>query len=272
MKLPEKARFATICIHAGQEPDASTGALITPIYQTSTFVHESFGKHKGYEYARTENPTRAALEANLAAIEGGTGACAFASGMAAISAIMTALAPALSAGTPILGLEPSCVAVFRDELTNLFPDDRRAQALKRQTQLVTEFLSNETHLPWPSISGRAIVHMHCHHKAVLDSAADPATLRRIGLETHVLDSGCCGMAGSFGFERDHYDVSLAIGERVLLPAVRAAHHDDFIVADGFSCREQIVQTTGRQAVHPIELVARAMRLNGWGNSQTGFER
>jgi len=91
MKLPEKARFATICIHAGQEPDASTGALITPIYQTSTFVHESFGKHKGYEYARTENPTRAALEANLAAIEGGTGACAFASGMAAISAIMARL-------------------------------------------------------------------------------------------------------------------------------------------------------------------------------------
>jgi Fe-S oxidoreductase len=175
--------------------------------------------------------------------------------------IMTSLESALSAGTPILGLEPSCVSVFRDELTNLFPDDPRAQALKRQTQLVTEFLSNQPHLPWPSISGRAIVHMHCHHKAVLDSAADPITLQRIGLETNVLDSGCCGMAGSFGFERDHYDVSIAIGERILLPAVRAARQDDFIVADGFSCREQIVQTTGRQALHPIELVAQAMSIN-----------
>jgi cystathionine gamma-lyase/cystathionine beta-lyase/cystathionine gamma-lyase/homocysteine desulfhydrase len=91
MKLPADARFATICIHAGQEPDGSTGALITPIFQTSTFVHDEFGKHKGYEYARTENPTRAALEANLAAIEGGKGACAFASGMAGISAIVARL-------------------------------------------------------------------------------------------------------------------------------------------------------------------------------------
>ncbi|MEO5894781.1 MAG: PLP-dependent aspartate aminotransferase family protein [Vicinamibacterales bacterium] len=91
MKLPERARFSTICIHAGQEPDPSTGALITPIFQTSTYVQEELGKHKGYEYARTQNPTRAALEANLAAIEGGKAACAFASGMAAIGAITSML-------------------------------------------------------------------------------------------------------------------------------------------------------------------------------------
>jgi cystathionine beta-lyase/cystathionine gamma-synthase len=91
VKLPETARFATICIHAGQEPDPSTGAIITPIFQTSTYVQEELGKHKGYEYARTQNPTRATLERNLAAIEGGKGAYAFASGMAAIGAVATML-------------------------------------------------------------------------------------------------------------------------------------------------------------------------------------
>lgn len=91
MKLPKNAGFSTICLHAGQEPDPSTGAIITPIYQTSTYVQEELGKHKGFEYARTQNPTRSALEGNLAAIEGGQAAFAFASGMAAISAITSML-------------------------------------------------------------------------------------------------------------------------------------------------------------------------------------
>jgi cystathionine beta-lyase/cystathionine gamma-synthase len=92
MTLPPRARFATVCIHAGQTPDPSTGAIITPIFQTSTYVQEGLGRHKGYEYARTQNPTRAALEANLAAIEGGRAAFAFASGMAAIDAVVSRLA------------------------------------------------------------------------------------------------------------------------------------------------------------------------------------
>ena len=91
MKLPDTARFSTVCLHAGQEPDPSTGAIITPIFQTSTYVQEELGKHKGYEYARTQNPTRAALEGNLAAIERGAAAFAFASGMAAINAIASML-------------------------------------------------------------------------------------------------------------------------------------------------------------------------------------
>src|SRR5918997_3382060 len=91
VKLPADARFSTICIHAGQEPDPSTGAIITPIYQTSTYVQDELGKHKGFEYARTQNPTRAALERNIAAIEGGKAGFAFASGMAAIDAITTLL-------------------------------------------------------------------------------------------------------------------------------------------------------------------------------------
>src|SRR5215470_5879769 len=91
VKLTERARFSTICLHAGQEPDPSTGAIITPIYQTSTYVQDELGKHKGYEYARTQNPTRMALERNVATIEGGRAGFAFASGMAAIGAISTLL-------------------------------------------------------------------------------------------------------------------------------------------------------------------------------------
>src|SRR6478672_7047843 len=91
MKLPKSARFDTVCVHAGQQPDPSTGAITTPIFQTSTYVQDALGEHKGYEYARTQNPTRSALEANLAAIEGGKAAFAFASGMAAESAVMTLL-------------------------------------------------------------------------------------------------------------------------------------------------------------------------------------
>src|SRR4051812_40353799 len=91
VKLPADARFSTICLHAGQEPDPTTGAIITPIYQTSTYVQEELGRHKGFEYARTQNPTRLALENNLAAIEGGKAAFAFASGMAATNAIATML-------------------------------------------------------------------------------------------------------------------------------------------------------------------------------------
>src|SRR3990170_8002721 len=109
MKLPAHARFSTICIHAGQEPDPSTGAIITPIFQTSTYVQEELGRHKGYEYARTQNPTRFALERNIAAIEGGTAAFAFASGMAAIGAIATLL----SAGDHVIVSQNTYGGTFR---------------------------------------------------------------------------------------------------------------------------------------------------------------
>src|SRR6188474_3519143 len=109
LKLRDTARFSTICIHAGQTPDPSTGAIITPIYQTSTYVQEELGKHKGYEYARTQNPTRAALEANIAAIEGGKAAFAFASGMAAIDAVTTML----SAGDHVIGTDNTYGGTFR---------------------------------------------------------------------------------------------------------------------------------------------------------------
>src|SRR5262245_31094350 len=109
MKLPPDARFATVCLHAGQEPDPSTGAIITPIFQTATYVQEAVGQHKGFEYARTQNPTRATLEANLAAIEGGAGAFVFASGMSAISAI----AAQLSTGDHVVVTDNTYGGTFR---------------------------------------------------------------------------------------------------------------------------------------------------------------
>ena len=173
--------------------------------------------------------------------------------------IMQRLRSAIEAGVPIVGLEPSCIAVFRDELLNLFPDDALARRLARQTLLVTEFLSSQAGtFAWPALDRSALVHVHCHHKAVLDADADVDVIRRLGVKARVLDSGCCGMAGSFGFERDHYDISVRIGERVLLPEVRHAAPDTLIVADGFSCREQILQVAGRRAWHPVEVVSMAI--------------
>ncbi len=168
------------------------------------------------------------------------------------------LRPWIRAGVPIVGLEPSCVAAFRDELVNLFPHNDDARRLSEQTFLLWEFLARQRYQP-PPLSGRALVHGHCHHHAALGFDAEIATLRRLGLDFDVLDSGCCGMAGSFGFGADHYEVSQRIGERMLLPAVRAAEPDTYIVTDGFSCREQIEQGTDRRVTHLAELLELAVR-------------
>lgn len=174
-----------------------------------------------------------------------------------LSRILDTLGPAVEAGTPIIGLEPSCVAAFRDELVNMFPQDRRAQALARNTVLLGEFLARSG-CDLPALSGRAVVHFHCNHHAVLDPQADVAVLSGLGLDLEVLDAGCCGMAGSFGFEAEHYDLSMACAERVLLPAVRGMAGGDLFVTDGFSCREQVVQATGRQPLHLAQVLRRAL--------------
>jgi len=173
--------------------------------------------------------------------------------------ILDALAPEIEAGVPIVGLEPSCVAVFRDELCNLFPNDERAQRLSRQTFLLSEFLESYKDLiPLPRLERKAIVHGHCHHKSVLKMNAEEAVLSRMGLDCQAPSPGCCGMAGSFGFEDDKYDVSVAIGELELLPAVRKAPPDWLVIANGFSCREQIAQGTDRQALHLAEVLQMAL--------------
>jgi Fe-S oxidoreductase len=173
--------------------------------------------------------------------------------------ILDTLRPQIQAGIPIVGMEPSCVAVFRDELTNLFPDDEDAQRLKRQTFLLSEFLNRKVkdYRP-PQLQRKAIVHGHCHHKAIMTMSDEEAILEKLGLDYRVLDDGCCGMAGSFGFEKEHYDVSIAVGELALLPAVRQAREDELIIADGFSCIEQIAQTTDRQALHLAQVIQMAM--------------
>jgi FAD/FMN-containing dehydrogenase/Fe-S oxidoreductase len=173
--------------------------------------------------------------------------------------ILETLRPAIRAGVPVVGLEPSCVAVFRDELVNLFPHDQDARRLSEQTYLLSEFLEKRAaDFALPRLARRAVVHGHCHHKAVMKMDDEARVLDRLGLDYEVLDSGCCGMAGSFGFEREHYDVSIAVGEYELLPQIRRAPADALIIADGFSCREQIAQTTERRALHLAEVIAAAL--------------
>jgi FAD/FMN-containing dehydrogenase/Fe-S oxidoreductase len=169
--------------------------------------------------------------------------------------VMQALRPQIESGLPIVVLEPSCASVFRDELTNLFPDDPLAQKLKAQTMLLSEFLENKAgNYQLPQLHRKALVQGHCHHKSVLRFDAENAVLKKLGLESQVLNSGCCGMAGSFGFESSKYETSIAIGERRLLPTVRKAEASTIIIADGFSCREQIAQQTRRHALHLAEVI------------------
>jgi FAD/FMN-containing dehydrogenase/Fe-S oxidoreductase len=161
-------------------------------------------------------------------------------------------------GVPVVGLEPSCVAVFRDELVNLFPHDLDAQRLSKQTFTLGEFLQKAEYKP-PKLHRKAIVQRHCHHQAVMGFEADKALLEALELDLQIPDSGCCGMAGSFGYEAgEHYDVSMKCGERVILPEVRKAAEDTIVIADGFSCREQISQTTGRATHHLADVLRLAL--------------
>ena len=173
-----------------------------------------------------------------------------------LSQVLAQLAPQIDAGLPFVFLEPSCASVFRDELVNFFPGDERAQRLHDQTLLLSEFLVRRApdFQPAQHPGRRIVLQGHCHHKSLMKMTDEVSLLRRTGAEVELLDSGCCGMAGPFGFEREKFSVSQALGERVLLPAVRAAAPDTILVADGFSCREQIAQNTSRRAVHFAEVI------------------
>lgn len=171
-----------------------------------------------------------------------------------LTEILDALKDEIEAGVPIVGLEPSCVSVFRDELPRFFPRDPLARRLSGQVWFLSEFLEREGLTLPAHLAGKAVVQAHCHHKASLKLDDEVAVLRKLGLEFDLLDAGCCGMAGAFGFDAEHYDVSLKIAERGLLPAVRAAAPETYVVSNGFSCREQITQTTGRRVWHIAELL------------------
>jgi len=174
--------------------------------------------------------------------------------------IMDELLPEIESAVPIVVLEPSCAAVFRDELTNLFPHDDRAQALSKQVFVLSEFLEQRAkNFELPKLERQALIHGHCHHKAIMKMTAEEAVLDRMGIKFTAPAPGCCGMAGAFGFEKDKYEISKAIGELELLPAVRRAPTNWLILADGFSCREQIAQETDRHALHLAEVIQMALQ-------------
>jgi len=167
--------------------------------------------------------------------------------------MLDALRDDIRAGTPVIGAEPSCVAVFKDELRKMRPHDQDAQRLAKQTFHLAEFLQQAGYKP-PPLQRKAVLHEHCHQHATGGIDADQKLLEAMGVEVEKPDSGCCGMAGAWGYERDHYEVSIACGERVLLPKVREASVDTLIVAEGFSCRSQIEQETNRRALHLSQVI------------------
>ena len=163
----------------------------------------------------------------------------------------------IEAGLPFIFLEPSCASVFKDELLEFFPDDVRAQKLSTQVWLLADWLAAKAP-GW--VEGRLtgaqiILHGHCHHKAVFGGPkSEIALLRKAGAQVEMIDTTCCGMAGPFGFEADKIEVSKAIANLGLMPAVNAAGPMTLIVADGFSCREQISQLSDRRAMHFAEIM------------------
>jgi FAD/FMN-containing dehydrogenase/Fe-S oxidoreductase len=164
----------------------------------------------------------------------------------------------LEPGVPVVVLEPACLSVFRDELHQLFPGDARARDLSARTHSLAEFLERRGYAPRRAF-GRALLHGHCHQKALGGTAADAKLLRAAGMEVETPDTGCCGMAGSFGFRRETEGASRRIGELALLPRLRAAAPDTLVVADGFSCREQIEGLGGRAALHLAEVLAGGLK-------------
>jgi Fe-S oxidoreductase len=158
----------------------------------------------------------------------------------------------------VVGLEPSCTAVLRGDITELLPDDPRASQARAATRTLAELLGGDERWVPPDLTGvRAVAQPHCHHHAVMGWHADSALLARAGADVTAV-GGCCGLAGNFGVERGHYDVSRAVAETALLPAVRAARDGDgdaVVLADGFSCRTQLDQLAGVGGVHLAQLLA-----------------
>ncbi|PVX85929.1 FAD-binding and (Fe-S)-binding domain-containing protein [Paraburkholderia unamae] len=184
-----------------------------------------------------------------------------------LEAIMTTLAPLFDAQpgyeppVALVGLEPGCLSVFRDELLKLFPDDARAQRLSSTVKLLGDFLIEHDYEP-PRYEARVLVHAHCHQKSIFGTRAERVLLEKMGARFTLLDSGCCGLAGSFGFHPAHSPIADAAGEQVLFPAVRSAQEGTLVLTNGFSCREQIRHGTNREALHLAQLLVRAIHANG----------
>ncbi|MCX6464675.1 MAG: FAD-binding and (Fe-S)-binding domain-containing protein [Pseudonocardiales bacterium] len=174
------------------------------------------------------------------------------------------VAPWLAEGVPVVGLEPSCTAALRSDGRELLPDEPLAQKLATGVRTFAEVLAAHTDELAEAVTGerqKALVQVHCHQHAELGTDDDTAVMAALGIDAEVLDSGCCGLAGNFGFEKGHYEVSMACAERVLLPAVRAADPGTEVLADGFSCRTQLRQAGTREPVHLAQLAARALGVS-----------
>jgi Fe-S oxidoreductase len=181
--------------------------------------------------------------------------------------ILVSMQQEIRADIPVVGLEPSCVSVFRDELKRVFPYDEDAQRLSKNAMTISEFLVEHSQFEFPKVNRKAIVHGHCHDKAVMKMKCEADLFKKIGLEFEILDSGCCGMAGSFGFESEHFEISEKVGERILLPRVRETPQENFVIAEGFSCREQIEQLANRRALHTAEVLLKVLREGSYTNPE-----
>ena len=177
-----------------------------------------------------------------------------------LTTILDDLGEDIAAGVPLVGLEPGCLSVFKDELLKQFPDHALATQLSAQTFLFSDFVARQP-FDWPTLPADVIVHGHCHQKALFGMQGDTALLNKLGVKWKLLDTGCCGMAGSFGFNDEHHALSERIGEDTLFPAVRAAaaaNAETIVLTNGFSCREQIEQGTGQHAIHIAQLAQQAL--------------
>lgn len=177
---------------------------------------------------------------------------------ALLSEIIQEFANEIRSGTPVVGLEPGCLSVFKDELLKQLPGDPLARRLSEQCYMFSDFVA-QADFEWPTLDAEVLLHGHCHQKALFGMQRETALLERIGVRWKLLDTGCCGMAGSFGFHADHYALSMKIGEGKLLPLARGAAPKALIVTNGFSCREQIAQGAQRHAIHIAQLLQRVLR-------------
>ncbi len=185
--------------------------------------------------------------------------------------ILTVLRSQIEAGTPMVGLEPSCLAVFRDEMPDLMPHDEDAKRLRGQCFTLAEFLNRVNYRP-PKLKRNAIIHGHCHQKALIGLDAEKKLFHEMGLSAEILDDGCCGMAGSFGFEEHKYDVSMKVYEHVLGPHMRRTPKSALVVADGFSCKTQIEQASDRHPLHLAQVLQMAKKEGPSGPSGDYPER
>jgi len=176
---------------------------------------------------------------------------------ALLAGIVEELADEVRSGVSVVGLEPGCLSVFKDELLKQLPDNDVARRLSQQSFLFSDFVA-QTGFAWPALDEDVLVHGHCHQKSLFGMKGETALLNQLGVRWTLLDTGCCGMAGSFGFNAEHYDLSMKIGEDKLLPLVRQAPRDTLVVTNGFSCREQITQGAGRHTLHIAELALRSL--------------